>query len=64
LAGKGRIDMDVAGRAGAAATAQREQLVHAPVSNDFHDGQTIRSLENDFRAFPCDDFQLGHYSLR
>ena len=42
--GKGRIDMDVAGRARAATAAQCQQLVKAIVADDFHKAQAIFSL--------------------
>src|SRR3546814_13515124 len=44
--GEGRIDMDVAGRAGATAAAKRKQLVEAVVAEHLHQRAAVLALQS------------------
>ena len=55
-----RIEMDVAGRAGAAAAAQREQLVEAVVADILHHAPAGLGLDDAFGAVAGDDREAGH----
>ena len=63
LADPFRVDMDVAGRAGAAAAAQCEQLVEAVVADILHDAPADAALDRLFGAVAGDDDELGHSGI-
>ncbi len=56
------VDIDVTGRAGAAAAAQREDLVDAAVAQHLHDRQSGRRLDLALFALARHDDKLGHQS--
>src|SRR3546814_2914430 len=58
--GEGRVDEDMAGRAGAAAAAQRQQFVKAVVADDLHHGKAALRLHRLFFARTVDHDQFRH----
>ena len=64
LVSKGRIDMDMAGGAGAAASAQREQLVNPTVPDNLHDRKTVTPFQNNGLTFTGNNVEFGHHLLR
>ena len=54
------VDMDVAGRAGAAAAAQGEEFVEAVVADDLHHAVARARFDGGFGSVAVDDDELGH----
>src|SRR3546814_3559610 len=52
--------MDMAGGAGAAPSAQRQQLVEAVVADHLHDAEASLPFDRGFASVACDDRELGH----
>jgi hypothetical protein len=60
LSGKSGIDIDMAGRAGTAAAAQRQQLVKAVVADDFHQVRPSSASTSLAFARPIDNNKFHH----
>src|SRR3546814_11178099 len=58
--GEGRIDMDVAGRAGATAAAKRKQLVEAVVADHLHQREAVLGLQSVGGPLAIDHGQTWH----